>query len=86
MPSNLPDFNDRQSVLAFARHHLQVTLSSPEEKPEDWKELSEGFLIGVNETLEQYGHDQTDLEHLLPTVTNDPELITYKQVMEAAHV
>lgn len=83
MPSNLPDFNDRQSVLFFARHHLQVTLSG--EKPKDWKELSEGFLIGVNETLEAYGHDQTDLEHLLPTVTNDPELITYKQVMEAAH-
>lgn len=75
---------DRQDVLMLARAEMQTMLSNPDEKPEDWKGLAEGMLMGVNDTLRAHHFEPTDLEHLLPSFTSDPTLITYAQVMKAA--
>lgn len=83
MEGNMPKL-DRQDVLMLARAEVQKMLSNPAEKPEDWKELAEGMLMGVNDTLRANNFAPTDLEHLLPSFTSDPTLITYAQVMKEA--
>lgn len=77
-------FTDRHHLLEFARRGIQKHFK--DESPEHWLGMCQGYVAAVNETLDEYKWENTDLEHLLPLATNDPSLITYRQVMEAAHV